>query len=88
MNIKTIFAAAILSGAALAGASQASAMPFSAQVGAETAGIEHVAYGCGPGFAPNRWGRCAPIMRPRYVRPYYAPRVYRRPMPYGYRRHW
>jgi hypothetical protein len=89
MSIKTIFAAVIVAGAALAGVSQASAMPIGPAPDASP-GIEHVAYGCGPGFAPNGWGRCVPVMRPRYVRPYYARpvyRSYRRPY-YGYRRGW
>lgn len=68
MNIKTICAAAILSGAALAGASQASAMPFG-QAPSGGVAIEQAAWGCGPGWHPNRWGRCVPN-RPVYYRPY------------------
>lgn len=75
MNAKTLLAAVVVAGAALAGASQASAMP----VGPQPAGnaIEQVRFGCGPGWHPNRWGRCVPNFR-RYAPP---PRRY-------YRRNW
>ena len=78
MNMKTIFAAVVVSGAAVLGASQASAMPMApAGVSAQ---IEQVRFGCGPGWHPNPWGRCVPN-GPRFVRPYYG-RPYRR----GWRR--
>ena len=78
MNIKTLFAAAILSGAALAGVSQASAMPFGAAPSAGVA-IEQAAWGCGPGWHPGPYGRCVPNRR-AFVRPMYRPRPF-------YRRH-
>ena len=31
--------------------------------------VEHVAWGCGPGWHPNRWGRCVPnhiVVYPRH----------------------
>ncbi|MBN9222669.1 MAG: hypothetical protein J0I79_32450 [Mesorhizobium sp.] len=31
--------------------------------------VEHVAWGCGPGWHPNYWGRCVPyrvVVYPRY----------------------
>ncbi|TPN36617.1 hypothetical protein FKO01_08595 [Mesorhizobium sp. B2-3-3] len=33
--------------------------------------VEHVAWGCGPGWHPNRWGRCVPYRVGVYPRYYY-----------------
>jgi hypothetical protein len=84
MNAKTLLAALLVSGAAVFGASQASAMPMAPDHGFSSAPIENVAYGCGPGFSRNPWGRCVP-MGPRYVRPYYGRPVYRAPYRAPYR---
>lgn len=55
---KTVVAAIVLAGAAFGAASQASAMPLApAAAGSQ---IEHVRFGCGPGWHPNPWGRCVP----------------------------
>ena len=54
--------------------------------------IEHVAYGCGPGWHPNPWGRCVPYRRVIYPGYYYwgGPRVYIGPVWHPYHRwhHW
>ncbi|UCI31482.1 GCG_CRPN prefix-to-repeats domain-containing protein [Mesorhizobium sp. B4-1-4] len=38
--------------------------------------VEHVRWGCGIGWHPNRWGRCVPnrvVVRPHYVHgPFYV----------------
>ncbi|RWE27838.1 MAG: hypothetical protein EOS78_32700 [Mesorhizobium sp.] len=61
------------------------AMPMVAQPAAPVL-IEHVAWGCGPGWHPNPWGRCVPnrvVMYPRY-------RYWQGPAYYGWHphRHW
>ena len=54
----------------MAAAVSASAAPAVPNLGTQqTANIVQVAGGCGPGFHPNRWGRCVPF---RYG--YYGPR--------------
>ncbi|GJE59929.1 GCG_CRPN prefix-to-repeats domain-containing protein [Methylobacterium trifolii] len=73
-------------------ASSASAAPLSPARALALAGdaVETVAYGCGPGFAPNAWGHCRPMYRRSgYYGPrrYYGPPAYARPVfhvgPYG-----
>jgi hypothetical protein len=69
-------AAALVLGGTFTTVAASSAMPM-VQI-APTAGlVEHVAYGCGPGWHPNPWGRCVPYRRvvvyPRY---YYGPSFY------------
>ncbi len=76
MNIKTMLAVAVLSASALAGASPASAMPFAPASG-DAPLVQNVAWGCGPGWRPNRWGRCVPF-GPVYGRPFYRRRMWRR----------
>lgn len=80
-RFKTIGLGAVLAGGLLL-AAPAGAAPLSvAPVGAvAAAAVETVAYGCGPGWAPNAWGHCRPIYR-RYG--YYGPRHHH----YGYRHH-
>ena len=40
--------------------------------------VQQAAWGCGPGWHPTPWGRCAPNWRPRFGwRPHW-----------GWRRHW
>ncbi len=70
-------------------ASAAHAAPLS-PVPADTlagssAGATPIAFGCGPGWAPNRWGRCRPIYRGYGYgpRPFYGPRRFYGPG-YGY----
>jgi hypothetical protein len=72
MSIRTFIGAAVVAGAALVGASQASAMPVGPAPAAGIA-VENVAFGCGPGFHPNRWGRCVPNRGPVMVRPWRRP---------------
>ncbi|TPJ63640.1 hypothetical protein [Mesorhizobium sp. B2-6-1] len=73
MNRLTQYAAAAalaLTGTA-ATVAAASATPMLAQPSAPAL-IEHVAWGCGPGWHPNDWGRCVPnrgVVYPRYYRP-------------------
>ncbi|RVD34098.1 hypothetical protein EN746_36480, partial [Mesorhizobium sp. M8A.F.Ca.ET.023.02.2.1] len=70
MNRLTQYAAAAvlaLTGTAATVATSA-AMPMVAQPAAPAL-IEHVAWGCGPGWHPNPWGRCVPnrvVVYPRY----------------------
>ena len=60
-----------------------SAMPLAPL--AAPALVEHVAWGCGPGWHPNPWGRCVPnrvVVYPGYY--------WHRPAFYGWHphRHW
>ena len=63
-------------GQAAPAAGAASAMPM-APVAAPTL-VEHVAWGCGPGWHPNHWGRCVPNRRVAYPSYYYwgGPSIY------------
>ncbi|MEI9402278.1 GCG_CRPN prefix-to-repeats domain-containing protein [Mesorhizobium argentiipisi] len=83
--------AAALAIGGTAAASAASAMPIAA-VAPSPALIEHVAWGCGPGWHPNYWGRCVPNRRVVYPGYYYwgGPRVYIGPAWHPYHRwhHW
>ncbi|RWF46625.1 MAG: hypothetical protein EOS46_16560 [Mesorhizobium sp.] len=87
MNRLTQYAAAAvlaLTGTAATVATSA-AMPMVAQPAAPAL-IEHVAWGCGPGWHPNPWGRCVPnrvVVYPRY-------RYWHGPAYYGWppHRHW
>lgn len=91
MSVKSLVAAlALVGGVGLASAAQAapvSAVPAGTLAGAA---VETVAYGCGPGWIPNRWGRCRPMYRPYgygYGRPrFYGPRPFYGPPRYGYYR--
>ena len=62
-------------------------------LGLATAGIEAttIAFGCGPGFVPNRFGVCRPRFGGGYGRPYgfggYGYRGDYGYRPYGYRRY-
>lgn len=82
-------AAALAIGGTVA-ASAASAMP-TAPVAAPAL-VEHVAWGCGPGWHPNPWGRCVPNRRVIYPGYYYwgGPSVYIGPGWHPYHRwhHW
>lgn len=85
----SIAAAFAFGGTVAAGA--ASAMPI-APVTAPAV-VEHVAWGCGPGWHPNPWGRCVPYRRVIYPGYYYwgGPRVYIGPVwhrPYHRWHHW
>ncbi|MGE5269634.1 MAG: GCG_CRPN prefix-to-repeats domain-containing protein [Thiohalocapsa sp.] len=72
-----------LGGALALAASAASAAPIAAPAPAQQPNIINVAYGCGWGFHPNRWGRCLPNRR-HYRGHAYWHRHYR---PYAYWRH-
>ncbi|MDX8453117.1 hypothetical protein RFM98_10150 [Mesorhizobium sp. VK9D] len=92
MNSLTKYSiAAALAIGGTAAASAASAMPI-ASVAPASAMIEHVAWGCGPGWHPNHWGRCAPNRRVIHPGYYYwgGPRVYIGPVWHPYHRwhHW
>lgn len=92
MNSLTKYSlAAALAIGGTAAASAASAMPI-APVAPVPAMIEHVAWGCGPGWHPNYWGRCVPNRRVVYPGYYYwgGPRVYVGPVWHPYHRwhHW
>ncbi|MBZ9813271.1 GCG_CRPN prefix-to-repeats domain-containing protein [Mesorhizobium sp. CA7] len=92
MNSLTKYSiAAALALGGTAAASAASAMPI-APVTPSPALVEHVAWGCGPGWHPNHWGRCVPNRRVIYPGYYYwgGPRVYIGPVWHPYHRwhHW
>jgi hypothetical protein len=63
MRTKTYaFAAALVGGLGLSSAAIAAPIgPSSAQGLAGKAIVEDVAYGCGRGFVPNRFGYCRPV---------------------------
>jgi hypothetical protein len=66
MRMKVLAMAAAVAGS-MGLASAASAAPIavpSADAVAGGAQVTTVAYGCGPGFAPGRFGYCRPIFRP------------------------
>ena len=90
-NLTKYSIAAALAVGGTAAASAASAMPI-APVAPAPAMIEHVAWGCGPGWHPNHWGRCVPNRRVFYPGYYYwgGPRVYIGPAWHPYHRwhHW
>ncbi|TPI45838.1 hypothetical protein FJ417_32280 [Mesorhizobium sp. B3-1-7] len=92
MNSLTKYSiAAALAIGGTAAASAASAMPI-APAAPAPALIERVAWGCGPGWQPNHWGRCVPNRRVIYPGYYYwgGPRVYIGPVWHPYHRwhHW
>ncbi|WP_454813653.1 GCG_CRPN prefix-to-repeats domain-containing protein [Labrys neptuniae] len=63
--MKKLILAAALATMGFAGLSTgASAMPATPGIGADSSLVETIAYGCGRGFVPNRWGRCVPNQRP------------------------
>ncbi len=80
-------AAALVLGGTFTTVAASSAMPM-VQVGPTAGLVEHVAYGCGPGWHPNPWGRCVPYRRvivyPRY---YYGPSYYWHPVHRWHRWH-
>ena len=91
-----VAALAMAGGLGLASAAHAAPgapLPADALAGASA---ERVAFGCGPGFTVNRFGRCVRIFRPYGFyrpRPYFRPRVYGPRRFYGgprgfYRRRW
>jgi len=68
--IKYVLSAALAVTGTVATAAASSAMPLAplAQPAAPVL-VEHVAWGCGPGWHPNHWGRCVPnrvVVYPRY----------------------
>ena len=81
MSVNSLVAAlAVACGLGLAPAAHAAPLPpppadtFAGSFAGATA--QPVAFGCGPGLAPNRWGRCRPIYRGYGYgpRPFYGPR--------------
>lgn len=79
--MKKLILAAALATMGFAGLStSASAMPAAPTIGADTGLAETVAYGCGRGYVPNRWGRCVPGNNNLNLRPAPAPGY--RPNPY------
>lgn len=88
--MKYSFAAALAIGGTVA-AGAASAMPMM-PAGPAPAMVEQVAWGCGPGWHPNRWGRCVPYRRVYYPGYYYwgGPSIYVGPVWHPYHRwhHW
>ena len=77
MSVNSLVAAlAVACGLGLAPAAHAA--PLSPVPADTWAGVtaQPVAFGCGPGWAPNRWGRCRPIYRGYGYgpRPFYGPR--------------
>ena len=63
-HLKMLAAAAtVVGGLGLASANAAPLAPMAADTLTGTAHVTDVAYGCGPGFAPGRFGYCRPIFR-------------------------
>ena len=91
MRTKMLGLAAVLAGGlGLTTAATAAPLGLGLAGGHDTALVERVADGCGPGFHQNPWGRCRPNDRgygyggPRgYGGP---PRAYGPPRDYGYDR--
>jgi hypothetical protein len=83
--MKLVLAAALAAGGLVATAQASSAMTLAPQAPAASSLVQDAAYGCGPGWHPNPWGRCVP--NARYYRPpvyiYRPPVYYHRPY-YGY----
>ncbi|MER8693198.1 hypothetical protein NKI77_06025 [Mesorhizobium opportunistum] len=77
MNRLTKYAAAAVLAVSgtVAAAATSNAMPIvSVTKPAAPALVEHVRWGCGIGWHPNRWGRCVPnrvVVRPFIVGPGY-----------------
>ncbi len=90
-NLTKYSIAAALAIGGTAAASAASATPM-APVAPAPALVERVAWGCGPGWHPDYWGRCVPYRRVIYPGYYYwgGPRVYIGPVWHPYHRwhHW
>ncbi len=84
MMKKVLFAAVVAAGAAFGATSQASAMPLANDVGAAGAQVELARYGCGPGWTPNRWGRCVRAAPPRH---HWRGRHFRNDRPHHPRHH-
>ena len=66
---KYAIAAALAVTGTVATVAASSAMPMAPLAPAAPALVEHVAWGCGPGWHPNPWGRCVPnhvVVYPRY----------------------
>ncbi|WP_448950382.1 GCG_CRPN prefix-to-repeats domain-containing protein [Labrys neptuniae] len=61
-------------------ATSASAMPLATPAPAAAPLVQDVAWGCGPGWRPNVWGRCVPA-------PVYG-YGWRRPVYYGWGGGW
>jgi hypothetical protein len=93
MKSMHVLGAAVLvaGGLGLAGAAQAAPIGLGAASQFDDSAVTRVAGGCGPGWAPNAWGRCRPFRGygPGFYgpRPVYGPRFYGPPRPfYGPRR--
>jgi hypothetical protein len=60
-NLKKIVLAGALLASGLTGVVEANAAPIARDAAvAAPAPIDHVRFGCGPGWHPNHWGRCVP----------------------------
>lgn len=70
MTHKFLLAAALSAGGLASMTAPSTALPFAPYGPAVF--MDNVAFGCGPGFRPNEWGRCVP-MRPweSYPQRYY-----------------
>lgn len=81
---ETGLAALLVIGGGFAAPAMAAPFAVSSATTVSNATVERVAYGCGPGWSPNRWGECRPMYRRYgYYRPYrgyYATRDYARPV--------
>jgi len=73
----------IAAGTMMASIVSSSAMPVVPQTGAPSAIVQKVAWGCGPGWHPNPWGRCVPNRYRRWHRPVIIYRTH-----HHWRDHW
>ena len=63
---KTIIAASFALTGLAASVGPSSAMPAAPAPPAASPLVQDVRWGCGPGWQPNRWGRCVPAPRAYY----------------------
>jgi len=57
---RSLSIAACAFGGLIAMAGTASAMPFAPSTPPVSTPVQDIAWGCGPGWHPNYWGRCVP----------------------------
>ena len=69
---KTILAATLAIAGLTATVQTSSAMSLGSAAPAASPLVQDVAWGCGPGWHPNPWGRCVPYRGPVFVHPYYG----------------
>jgi hypothetical protein len=82
--MRNLFTSALFAATVMLGASAAHAFTLPAQPAAPDSNVERVAGG--PGWFPDRWGRCRPAPRAYYGYGYGPRTCWVRPTPWGPRR--